>query len=104
MFPVQNPLRVALVSGESGQATLKETALRVIARRVDVNEVHSRLQWCFQLPQFAKLDEMALFAARLKSLAVNVVFIDPVLRRWCRAGGACLAVRSPTNRVLRPRD
>jgi AAA domain len=78
-FPVPTAVTVAVVSGESGKATLKETALRVIAAKgLDPKAVSGRLQWCFELPLFPDLAQMAAFAERLKALAADVVVIDPV--------------------------
>ncbi len=84
-FPVSRRARVAIVSGESGAATLQETARRILkAKGVEAEDVFERLQWCFELPQFADVAQMLDFAERLKGLRAEVVFIDPVY--LCIAG------------------
>ena len=78
-FPVPRPVRVAIVSGESGKATLQETARRVIrAKGIEPERVFDRLRWCFDLPQFPDLANMTEFAQTLKEFNAEVVVIDPV--------------------------
>jgi hypothetical protein len=77
-FHVPIACNVAVVSGESGRATLKETALRVIAAKgLEPEVVFSRLQWCFELPQFLDVEGVQQFAQRLTKLKSEIVFIDP---------------------------
>jgi hypothetical protein len=77
-FPVPRPVRVALVSGESGQATLQETAWRVIrAKNLDPEQVFSRLQWSFTLPQLPDLVQVAEFTDTVKQLEVEAAILDP---------------------------
>jgi hypothetical protein len=77
-FAVPRRVRAALVSGESGEFTLKETCLRVLrARGVDPGELAGWLKWNFTLPTVTDLVEMSHFARRLAELEVEIVIIDP---------------------------
>jgi hypothetical protein len=65
-FDIAEPARVAVVSGESGEHTLQETAFRVCeARGVTLADLGDRLQWCFVLPTFPDAAGMAEFAGHL---------------------------------------
>ena len=78
-FPVPHPARVAVVSGESGFATLQETARRVcVAKGVKLSDLGSRLTWCKDLPTLTNLAVMHEFASTLAKLGVDVVLIDPL--------------------------
>ncbi len=76
-FAVDQPLRVALLSGESGQHTLRETARRVCqAKGIDL--AGADVLWAFTLPQLARLSDMIALRDGLRAHAVQVVIIDPV--------------------------
>lgn len=78
-FDVLTPRKVAIVSGESGEHTLQETANRVcIAKGITLAALGDRLHWCFTLPTLGDLTVMTDFANEMKSLGVEVVFIDPL--------------------------
>ncbi len=73
------PARVAVVSGESGKATLQETAKRVCAEKsVDFAGLGDRLTWCFDLPTFSDAASMKSFGRELSRLDADVCIIDPV--------------------------
>lgn len=77
-FDIPRPARVAVVSGESGEHTLQETARRVCdAREVNLADLGDRLQWCFTLPRFPDEDNMAVFARTLLGFNAELVVIDP---------------------------
>ncbi|VTT99075.1 Uncharacterized protein OS=Planctomyces maris DSM 8797 GN=PM8797T_31408 PE=4 SV=1: AAA_25 [Gemmataceae bacterium] len=78
-FEVPKPVRVVIVSGESGEHTLQETANRVCkAKGLDLAALNDNLGWCFTLPTFSDLGVMAEFAGALAGLKAEVVIIDPV--------------------------
>jgi hypothetical protein len=78
-FTVYEPRRVALLSGESGDFTLQETALRVCrAKDVSLADLSDRLLWQFALPQLANVQHMAALEAGLKADRVEVLIIDPL--------------------------
>lgn len=77
-FPVRERVRVAVVSGESGEHTLKETCLRVLqAKQLSPSELTGWLKWEFTLPTFSDLDSMTRFGEALARIEADVVFIDP---------------------------
>jgi replicative DNA helicase len=76
-FSVPGRTRVALLSGESGEAVLQETALRVCAAKgTDLAGVD--VLWGFKLPQLANGEHLAALADGLRKHAVKVLFIDPI--------------------------
>lgn len=77
-FGVYKPVSVAVVSGESGEHTLQETARRVCKARGLALAGLERLHWCFTLPTFSDLAAMTDFANELAKLKADVVIIDPV--------------------------
>jgi len=76
-FQVYRPVRVAVLSGESGAWTLQETARRVCqAKGVRLAELP--LLWQFELPQLANPGDLAELAGGLRLAGVAVVLIDPL--------------------------
>ena len=77
-FPVRERVRVAVVSGESGEHTLKETCLRVLeAKGLDSDNLWGFLKWEFTLPTFSDLESMTAFGEALARIEADVVVIDP---------------------------
>lgn len=76
-FMVQEPKRVAVLSGESGEHTLQETARRVCATK-GVNLADVDCIWGFSLPQLSIESDLAALAAGLKAHAVEVLVLDPL--------------------------
>lgn len=78
-FPVRERVRVAIVSGESGEHTLKETCLRVLrARGLDGSALSGWLKWEFSLPKFSDLAVMAEFGKQLVRVEADVIVVDPL--------------------------
>jgi hypothetical protein len=76
-FAVEQPRRVAIFSGESGPAVLKETYLR-IARAKDIDPASvDGLLWGFELPQFTNATDLESFTTSLATNRVEVVIVDP---------------------------
>jgi AAA domain len=77
-FDVPARRRVAVVSGESGAATLKETASRICAAKgLELGDLGCWLTWCFDLPTFSEPEVMADFAKELARLEAEVSVLDP---------------------------
>jgi hypothetical protein len=77
-FPVRERVRVAVVSGESGEHTLKETCLRILAaKELDGSALTGWLKWEFTLPTFSDLESMTAFGEALARVEADVVMIDP---------------------------
>jgi alkylated DNA nucleotide flippase Atl1 len=75
-FEVPERVKVAVLSGESGQITIRETALRV-AKSKGVKLVDCDVLWGFDLPQLGVDEDMLALSAALRDNGVGVVFIDP---------------------------
>jgi hypothetical protein len=78
-FVVPAPVRVAVLSGESGPFTLQETARRICeARGLSLADLAERLVWQFTLPQLAKGDQLAELGRGLRADGVKAAIIDPL--------------------------
>jgi hypothetical protein len=75
-FEVPERARVAVLSGESGQITIRETALRV-AQCKQVRLADCDVLWGFDLPRLGVDADLAALSAGLRDQGVGVVFIDP---------------------------
>jgi replicative DNA helicase len=75
-FDVPERLKVAVLSGESGQITIRETALRV-AQSKSVKLSACDVLWGFDLPRLGVEEDLAALSAGLRDNGVAVVFIDP---------------------------
>lgn len=76
-FEVYRPLRVCLISGESGEFTLQETARRIaIAKGIELAEAN--ILWDFRLPQLSRPADLITLAAGLKAHQVDVLLFDPL--------------------------
>ncbi len=96
-FAVPKRARVAVVSGESGEHTLQETANRICkAKGLNLANLNGHLDWCFNLPTFSDLGTMTEFADTLASLNAEVVIIDPVYLALGNIDAKCsAAIRTP---------
>jgi RecA-family ATPase len=77
-FPVPKQLRVASFSGESGDATVQETAQRVCAGRGVSLAKDCDVLWSFELPRLNSLQSRTGLRAFLTEHRVKVVLIDPL--------------------------
>jgi AAA domain len=78
-FQVYRPVRVAILSGESGEFTLQETARRICAARgLSLGDFGEMLTWQFTLPQLANVTHMVALREGLKRDHVEFVIMDPL--------------------------
>jgi hypothetical protein len=78
-FPVARPVRVAVLSGESGEYTLQETARRVCqARGIRLEDVRDNLVWQFDLPQLANPEHLAELQGGLRRDGIEALVFDPL--------------------------
>jgi hypothetical protein len=76
-FSVPTPARTVLISGESGEHTIQETARRV-CRSKGINLDAADVLWDFRLPQLSVADEVAELSRGLRERRVEVAVIDPL--------------------------
>jgi hypothetical protein len=76
-FHVHRRNRVALLSGESGEAVIQETAKRISAAK-GINLADADVLWGFRLPQLACPEHLAALADGLDRHKVEVCIIDPL--------------------------
>jgi hypothetical protein len=76
-FVAARPSRVCVLSGESGEHTLQETAYRV-CRAKGIDFAESNVLWGFSLPQLACAPDVAALSKGLKDFGVEVLILDPL--------------------------
>ncbi|MBX3438247.1 MAG: AAA family ATPase [Planctomycetaceae bacterium] len=75
-FCVPRRLRVAVLSGESGAATLQETARR-IAKSKGIELAETLTFWGFDLPQLSRPDHLEALIVAIREIEADVIIIDP---------------------------
>src|ERR1700677_2081225 len=76
-FEVPQRVKVAVLSGESGSATIKETALR-IAKAKGIELSACDVVWGFDLPRLGVSADLMALSAALRDNGVGVLLVDPV--------------------------
>jgi hypothetical protein len=76
-FAVPGRRRTVVLSGESGEHCLQETARRVCAAK-GIDLAAAAVQWGFRLPQLADLAQMGELRRGLEACKAEVAVIDPL--------------------------
>jgi replicative DNA helicase len=76
-FDVENPRRVGVISGESGEATIRETARRIChSKRLDLSRLN--VFWSFMLPQVSREEQLDKLTDAITANRLEVVILDPL--------------------------
>jgi replicative DNA helicase len=76
-FKVPTRVRVGILSGESGQFALQETAKRICAKK-GVDLATADVLWGFELPQLANPEEVGALSASIAEHQIEVLVYDPL--------------------------
>jgi replicative DNA helicase len=76
-FAVPRHHRVGVLSAESGEATLQETARRICAAR-QVHLSDCAVWWCFTAPSLDRAKDRQRLADFLRQERIDVLFVDPL--------------------------
>jgi hypothetical protein len=76
-FAVAKPTRVGVMSGESGAATIQETARRVAKSKGFALEDCDNACWCFDVPQLGNVLHTDALRAFVERHALEVLILDP---------------------------
>jgi len=76
-FNVPAAVRVGLMSGESGAATIQETALRIAAAKGRPLPEYENAIWCFEVPQLGHAQHMAALGDFIAEHNLEVLILDP---------------------------
>jgi len=76
-WKVNQPIRVGIMSGESGEATIKETAARIVkAKGWDV-PLDDLVRFCFRVPRFGEKSHMQALEEFIKEDGLKMLWVDP---------------------------
>lgn len=77
-FYTPRAVRVALMSGESGDATIQETARRIARSKPWINlSDYSNAIWSFELPMIGRLETKRDLIRFIRDHALEVLIVDP---------------------------
>lgn len=77
-FYVERPVRTAFISGESGEATIKETAIRQAKTKPWKNLAdYENAFWCFTLPKLGQPNSVRSLVKYVEKHQIEVLIIDP---------------------------
>ncbi len=76
-FNVPTSVRVGVMSGESGAATIQETALRIAAAKGRPLPEYENAIWCFEVPQLGQAQHMAALGEFIAKHKLEVLILDP---------------------------
>ena len=76
-FEVPNARRVGVISGESGAATIQETARRICdSKHLDLSQIN--VFWSFKLPQVSRSEDLDKLSQAIEENSLEVVILDPL--------------------------
>jgi replicative DNA helicase len=90
-FDVPEARTVAVYSGESGVATIQETAIRIAKGRGLDLESDCQIHWAVRLPRLSDPADLKELKEILRSAEVEVVVIDPLYLCLLAGGGTASA-------------
>jgi hypothetical protein len=76
-FRVTKPVKVAMLSGESGRATIAETALRIAKTKKWGLEHFENVIWSFDLPRLGERRDLEELDRHIKNEGLAAAVIDP---------------------------
>jgi hypothetical protein len=76
-FGVERPVRVGVLSGESGESVLQETARRVSSAK-GVELAGADVLWGFRLPQLADAAHLLALREAVEANRLQVLLLDPL--------------------------
>lgn len=76
-FPIAAPVRVGVMSGESGAATIQETARRIAASKLTPLEDFTGALWSFEVPQLGNAAHAEALREFITSYELDVLILDP---------------------------
>ena len=76
-FPVARPVRVGLMSGESGAATMQETARRIAVSKGLVLDDCEFARWSFDVPQLANFLHVEALRRYIERHRLEMLILDP---------------------------
>ena len=85
-FNVPRALRVGLISGEAGAATIKETFLRICLAMMVEKPEELGIYWGFRLPQLSVLRELNTLSQLIEDNGLEVLILDPLYLCLLAAG------------------
>jgi hypothetical protein len=86
VFDVPEPVAVAFLNGESGEAVLQETAKRICKAKGIADPEKLPIWWGFTLPRLASPTDVAAVAEAIGEKKIKVLVIDPAY--LCLLAGA----------------
>jgi replicative DNA helicase len=76
-FPVARPIRVGMMSGESGAATMQETARRIAASKGKLLHQCENAFWSFDVPQLGNFLHTQALKEFIEKHGLEVLILDP---------------------------
>ena len=87
-FDTAGLTRVAMLSGESGEESLKQTAERVcVAKGTTLAALAGRVVWSFEVPALTDPDDLGGLVDYLAETGVKVAIVDPLYLALLAGGG-----------------
>lgn len=93
-FPTTRKVRVAVINGESGAATVQNTLRRIANRKQQpfgVEPIDCDAYWGFRLPQLSNADDLASLRDNIAEVKPEVLIVDPLYLCLLEAGSGLQA-------------